>query len=750
MTVSSEVNRAGPYLGNGSTTVFGFGFNIVSDGHLRVILTTEAGVENELAFPGAYSVQGVGQAGGGSITLIPAPAIGQSVTILRAVPFVQEVDLENQGAYYAETVEAALDLGVMRDQQLAEEISRAVKLPPGMSSDEDLSPGLFSGILRLADSADSIDTVAGSAGNVDIVAENIDAVNQVAANLPSLSAEVVASLLFSDMAQLLSSTRSAPVGSTLGARREGYAFDVVASGGDYITAGGVRLRRVRQDALALQSEEAAAAGPASAKADTLRARWQNTAPLIWSKVDRVKPEWGGARANGTEWAATRAALQAAADFSAREGKVLLLDGNYGIRSTFTLPNNLRIEARSDSYITPRFNAGVGNAAVIVGQGVTADRLAVNILDVAYTGQAIRVNGGAEIGSISCFASASISTGDAALIVTGAHSRIGQIVIENFFTGWIVTEAEDVTIDGDSLKGVRAGARFEFCKNVHLRGGRVEMLTRTVRTLGDLGFMGVGLRGCSVSDRTVYDCGEHSFRLGGGGTYDELVAAGMSSAAAIEKCRNEGFALRDCRAVRPLGCGFKSQPNEVVRNTDISISGLITEDVDNGLGGDANSSAIRLTNTDHVSIVGFQNRTKAQAYSGTRGLSVEGCDHVHAEGMLGTPSQTGLFVTTSIPEGGSRGITDMRYRVRVTGSQGEGIRVNVVDNANQIRRMTIDMEVINSTGAGLVFNARPDGTSPTTASSMVHLKGYLVGNAPNLSAASIYSSVARFRDDTVKI
>lgn len=559
-----------------------------------------------------------------------------------------------------------------------------------------------------------------------------------------------ATLYAANLSSLLANTDTLAVGSVFATRLEGYSFQVVASGGDYTTAGGARLLRIRQDELALQTEEAATAGPASAKADALRARWQSAAPLIWSKVERVKPEWGGARANGTEWAATRTALQAAADFSAREGKVLLLDGAYGIGSALTLPDHLRMEARSDSYITPQFNAGAGNAAVIVGGGVTADRLAVNILDVAYTGQAIRVNGGAEIGSISCFANAAISTSDAALIVTGAHSRIGQIVIENFFTGWIVTEAEDITIDGDNLKGVRAGARFEFCKNVHLRGGRVEMLTRTVRTLGDLGFMGVGMRDCSVSDRTVYDCGEHAFRLGGGGTYDDLVAAGMPTAEAQEKSRNEGFALRDCRAVRPLGCGFKSQPNAVVRNTDVRVSGFISEDVDNGLGGDANSSAIRLTNTDHVSIVGFQNRTKAQAYSGTRGLSVEGCDHVHAEGMLGTPRQTGLFVTTSIPEGGSRGITDMRYRVRVTGSQGEGIRVNVVDNANQIRRMTIDMEVINSTGSGLVFSARPDGSTPSTTSSMIHLKGYLVGNSPNTNFGAIYSGVGRFRDDTVKI
>lgn len=39
---------------------------------------------------------------------------------MRNVPFTQEMDLENQGPYFADTVESAFDLAVMRDQQLIE------------------------------------------------------------------------------------------------------------------------------------------------------------------------------------------------------------------------------------------------------------------------------------------------------------------------------------------------------------------------------------------------------------------------------------------------------------------------------------------------------------------------------------------------------------------------------------------------------------------------------------------------------
>lgn len=128
MTVPSETNRSGPYSGNGSTTVFGYGFRIVNENHLKVIKTA-GGVDTVLTVDVDYEVADVGEAGGGQIALVTPPAVGETITILRNVPFTQETDLENQGAYYAETVEDALDVAAMRDQQLSEELSRAFRIP---------------------------------------------------------------------------------------------------------------------------------------------------------------------------------------------------------------------------------------------------------------------------------------------------------------------------------------------------------------------------------------------------------------------------------------------------------------------------------------------------------------------------------------------------------------------------------------------------------------------------------------------
>lgn len=157
MTVASEVNRSGPYIGNGATTVFDYEFRILDQAHIKVI-QTQAGAETVLTLGTDYSVSGVGDDGGGSVTMVVAPTLGQTITLLRNAPFTQETDLENQGAYFAETIEAALDLSAMRDQQLSERLDRAVVIPA--SADVASLETLIQHVERLYDSADNIDVLA--------------------------------------------------------------------------------------------------------------------------------------------------------------------------------------------------------------------------------------------------------------------------------------------------------------------------------------------------------------------------------------------------------------------------------------------------------------------------------------------------------------------------------------------------------------------------------------------------------------
>lgn len=136
MTVPSAINKSGPYTGNGVTTVFPYGFRILNASHIQVV-RTENGIDTVLTT--GFTVSGVGAGGGGNVTFSVAPTAAQKITLIRNAPFVQNTDLQNQGAYYAETIEDALDLAVMRDQQMAEQIGRSLRLPASVSNGVDVT-----------------------------------------------------------------------------------------------------------------------------------------------------------------------------------------------------------------------------------------------------------------------------------------------------------------------------------------------------------------------------------------------------------------------------------------------------------------------------------------------------------------------------------------------------------------------------------------------------------------------------------
>lgn len=183
MTVSSETNRSGPYLGNGVATSFPYGFRIVDADHIRVVRTI-AGVDADVP-SSEYSVTGVGSSGGGSVVFAVAPPTGVTLNILIDIPFVQETDLVNQGAYYAETVEDALDLAAMRDLQLKEELGRALILP--VNTDPASIDAVITSAITLADAVDELVTVAGIASEVEDVAAIDSQVVTVAGIAPDVT-----------------------------------------------------------------------------------------------------------------------------------------------------------------------------------------------------------------------------------------------------------------------------------------------------------------------------------------------------------------------------------------------------------------------------------------------------------------------------------------------------------------------------------------------------------------------------------
>lgn len=127
MTITSLVKEA-TFSGNGVTTVFPIVFPFLVDSDLAVTLVNASGIPTLQLLTTQYTVSGAGDPGGGSVTMLVAPASGTSLVVERVVAETQETDLQNQGAYYAETIEAALDKLTMLAQQNVSETELAAAI----------------------------------------------------------------------------------------------------------------------------------------------------------------------------------------------------------------------------------------------------------------------------------------------------------------------------------------------------------------------------------------------------------------------------------------------------------------------------------------------------------------------------------------------------------------------------------------------------------------------------------------------
>jgi hypothetical protein len=106
--------------GNGVTTVFSFPYLFYDSAHLVVKLVSLInGVETLQTITTHYTVAGVGDVSGGTVTMLTPPGITEKLRIERVVPFTQLVDYIASDSFPAETHEEGLDRIVMMVQQLA-------------------------------------------------------------------------------------------------------------------------------------------------------------------------------------------------------------------------------------------------------------------------------------------------------------------------------------------------------------------------------------------------------------------------------------------------------------------------------------------------------------------------------------------------------------------------------------------------------------------------------------------------------
>ncbi|HCL5891977.1 TPA: phage tail protein [Klebsiella pneumoniae] len=116
MTVSTQVSR-NEYTGNGATTQYDFTFRILDKSHLLVqtLDTSESIVTLTLGTD--YTVTGVNRYNGGKVVLTSALPVGYKISIERSTPVTQESSIRNQGGFFPEIHEDALDKLTMLVQQ---------------------------------------------------------------------------------------------------------------------------------------------------------------------------------------------------------------------------------------------------------------------------------------------------------------------------------------------------------------------------------------------------------------------------------------------------------------------------------------------------------------------------------------------------------------------------------------------------------------------------------------------------------
>ena len=128
MTVSTTGSTA-QFFPNGVNTNFPFGFRFFAATDLKVFWQKSDGTIQLLTLNSNYTVQGVGNDAGGSITTIGTPLPNGLLVVSRIMVATQLTSFRNQGEFFAEIHEDAFDKLVMLVQQTIDSQGRGLTVP---------------------------------------------------------------------------------------------------------------------------------------------------------------------------------------------------------------------------------------------------------------------------------------------------------------------------------------------------------------------------------------------------------------------------------------------------------------------------------------------------------------------------------------------------------------------------------------------------------------------------------------------
>ena len=123
MTISTTTIK-NSYSGDGSTTQFNYTFKITDKDDIEVIIRSSGGTETVKTITTHYTVAGVGNANGGSITFTSGniPTATETVILRRDTPQTQTMDLIDNDPMSADTIEDAHDKAIAITQELRKKL----------------------------------------------------------------------------------------------------------------------------------------------------------------------------------------------------------------------------------------------------------------------------------------------------------------------------------------------------------------------------------------------------------------------------------------------------------------------------------------------------------------------------------------------------------------------------------------------------------------------------------------------------
>lgn len=132
MTVSTLNNRVS-YAGDGTTMEFSFPNRFLADSDLAVLeVNNTTGAQTPKTLITHYTVTGAGDAAGGTITMLVAPATGVTLVAYRDPALTQPIDLVNGDPLDVDAgIERGFDRSTLQIQRVRDLIDRTMRLPEG-------------------------------------------------------------------------------------------------------------------------------------------------------------------------------------------------------------------------------------------------------------------------------------------------------------------------------------------------------------------------------------------------------------------------------------------------------------------------------------------------------------------------------------------------------------------------------------------------------------------------------------------